>query len=218
VNPRILSDSGGPCEAPGGAIFDPEYSQCIEDVKREYITSTALGSMFGCFLMGFGANLPIALAPGMGMNAYFTYSVVGFRGTLDVSYKAALTAVLIEGAIFTVLAVTGIRYFIVKFIPEPVKTATPAAIGAFLAHLGLQTAEGIGVVVSDIATAVTLGGCPDDRRTPIVALTDACKADTSMCVTSDAYTCDNLGGVMQAGTAWVGILGLLIMTIMMAYK
>ena len=71
---------------------------------------------------------------------------MGWRGTEDVSFQAAVTAVLIEGAIFFVLAVTGVRYAIIKLIPEPVRLATPAAIGFFLAHLGLQTAEGIGVV------------------------------------------------------------------------
>jgi adenine/guanine/hypoxanthine permease len=152
-----------------GGIFGPNYTQCLEDIKREYITATALASMIGCILMGVMANLPIALAPGMGMNAYFTYTVVGWRGTGGVGYEAAVTAVVIEGAIFLVLAVTGARYAIIKLIPEPVKIATPAGIGAFLAHLGLQTAEGIGAVVSDIATAVTLGACvssakPDGRR------------------------------------------------------
>jgi AGZA family xanthine/uracil permease-like MFS transporter len=75
------------------------------------------------------------------MNAYFTCSVVGWRGTATVSYEAAVTAIMIEVIIFLLLAVTGVRYAIIKLIPEPVKThvktATPAAIGAFLAHLGL---------------------------------------------------------------------------------
>jgi AGZA family xanthine/uracil permease-like MFS transporter len=219
VNPRILADSGGPC-TPGddGGIFGDSYVKCMEDVKREYVTSTAIASMFGCLCMGLLANLPIALAPGMGMNAYFTYSVIGWRGTGDVSYNAAITAVLIEGGLFLFLALTGIRYAIIKWIPEPVRLATPAAIGFFLAHLGLQTAEGIGLVVSDIATAVTLGACVEDKRTYIVALTPGCAADTTTCVLSDAYTCDDLGGVMESGTTWVGILGLLIIVIMLAYK
>lgn len=69
VNPRIISDSGGPCPFPeSGDLFDPAFSACIEDVKKELITATALASMFGCFVMGLGANLPVALAPGMGMN------------------------------------------------------------------------------------------------------------------------------------------------------
>jgi hypothetical protein len=97
---------------------------------------------------------------------------------------------MIEGAIFLVLALTGLRYKIVRLIPEPVRIATPAGIGAFLAHLGLQSAEGIGVVVGDIATAVTLGGCPEDKRVYLVAYDDAC-ANDGICLTSDNYTCDN---------------------------
>lgn len=173
--------------------------------------------MVGCFLMGILGNLPIALAPGMGLNAYFTYSVVGWRGTGNISYQAAVTAVAIEGVIFFILAITGARFAIIRLLPEPIKTATPAAIGAFLAHLGLQTAEGIGVVVADVATAVTLGGCPEDRRTKMTSLTDDC-SDLGICVTSDAYTCDDLGGIMQSWTTWIGILGLVIMVILLAYK
>jgi AGZA family xanthine/uracil permease-like MFS transporter len=168
--------------------------------------------------MGLMANLPVALAPGMGMNAYFTYSVVGWRGTGGVSYEAAVTAVMIEGAIFLCLALSGARYAIVRLIPEPVRLATPAAIGAFLAHLGLQTAEGLGVVVSDIATAVTLGACPVSNRVPIVALTDACAENSVQCVKSDAYVCLNDGGVMTSATTWVGILGTAIILVFLAYK
>ena len=111
-----------------------------------------------------------------------------------------MTAILIEGAIFAVLAITGARYFIIKLIPDPIRHATSAGIGFFLAHIGLQSAEGIGVVVGDIATAVTLGGCPPERRTPLVALTESCKNNTKSCVISDNYTCDNLGGVMTSAT------------------
>jgi AGZA family xanthine/uracil permease-like MFS transporter len=217
INPRILSDSGGSCVPPDGNIFAPEYETCLEEIRRQYVTSTALGSFVGCLLMGLFANLPIALAPGMGMNAYFTYNVVGWRGTGPVDYEAALTAVIIEGCIFFVLAVTGIRFTIAKLIPEPIKLATAPAIGAFLAHLGLQTAEGLGIVVSDIATAVTLGGCPEAFRTPIVAYDDACQND-GICVFSDAYTCDVLGTPMTSATTWLGLLGMMIMAIMLAYK
>ena len=220
VNPRILADSGGPCvpNEQDGGIFSSEYETCLENIRRQYVTATAIASMIGCLLMGIGANLPIALAPGMGTNAYFTYSVVGFRGTGTISYEAAVTAVLIEGAIFFVLAITGVRYALVKLVPEPVRIATAAGIGAFLAHLGLQTAEGIGVVVGDTATLITLGGCPIDHRTPIVALTKACMANSTECFISDAYTCDSLSSVMTSATTWIGILGLFLMSIMLAYK
>lgn len=215
VNPGILSTSGGTCESD---LSEDEYNLCLNDVKKQFIVSTALVSMFACLLMGLWANLPIALSCGMGMNAYFTFNVVGFHGFGNVKYGAALVAVLIEGLVFFVLAVTGARYYIIKMIPEPVRIATPAAIGAFLAHLGLQTAEGIGIVVSDIATAVTLGGCIEEKRVPIVPLTESCIENTDSCLQSDAYTCDNLGGQMESPTAWMGILGTVIMAILLAYK
>ncbi|KAL7542897.1 hypothetical protein ACHAXR_012777 [Thalassiosira sp. AJA248-18] len=221
VNPRILADSGGPC-VPGDdgvfeGIFGESYEECLEKIKQQYVTATAIGSMVACLLMGLVANLPIALAPGMGMNAYFTYSVVGWRGTGKVSYQAACTAVMIEGALFFVLAITGLRYKIIKLIPKPVRVATPAGIGAFLAHLGLQTAEGIGAVVGDVATAVTLGGCPEDKRTKMVAYDADCE-NLGICVFSDNYTCDVNGGFMTSGTLWLGILGMMIIAIALAYK
>lgn len=215
VNPMILADSGGPCE---GDPFSLEYETCLEQIKRQYVTATALASMFGCFFMGITANLPIALSCGMGLNAYFTYNVVGFRGFGAISYQAALTAVIIEGCIFFVLAVTGARFTLVKLIPESIQLATPAAIGCFLAHLGLQTAEGIGLVVADTATSVTLGGCPEDKRTFIVSLTEDCLNDRNNCLANGAYTCDDLGGVMTSATTWIGILGLIIMAALLSYK
>jgi AGZA family xanthine/uracil permease-like MFS transporter len=219
VNPRILSDSGGTCEYGDGGPFSPEYDLCVEETKRQMVVATALTSMVACLIMGLWANLPIALSCGMGMNAFFTYNVVGFRGFGNVSYGAALSAVLIEGIVFFILAVTGARYWIIKtFIPEPVRLAVPAAIGAFLAHLGLQTAEGLGIVVGDIATAVTLGGCSPERRIPLVAYDAACQANSADCLASDNYTCDSLGGQMESPTAWLGIFGGLLMVILLAYK
>ena len=102
--------------------------------------------------------------------------------------------------------------------PEPVRLATPAAIGAFLAHLGLQTAEGLGIVVADVATSVTIGGCPVSHRTPMVQYDESCSANAATCVTSDAYTCDVEGGIMTSGTTWAGIVGLLIMLGLLCYK
>ena len=69
-----------------------------------------------------------------------------------------------------------------------------------------------------VATAVTLGGCPEERRTPIVALTPQCAADSTFCVQSDAYTCDVEHGIMTSGTTWLGLLGLTIITVLLIYK
>lgn len=86
VNPRILADSGGSCDADAlGGPFSTAYGDCKEEVKRQLILSTALTSMVACFLMGGLANLPIALSCGMGMNAYFTFDVVGYHGGGQVS-------------------------------------------------------------------------------------------------------------------------------------
>mmetsp|Transcript_20641 Transcript_20641/g.31120 ORF Transcript_20641/g.31120 Transcript_20641/m.31120 type:complete len:428 (-) Transcript_20641:139-1422(-) len=124
---------------------------------------------------------------------------------------------MIEGAIFFVLALTGLRYRIIRLIPEPVRIATPAGIGAFLAHLGLQTAEGIGAVVGDIATAVTLGGCPPEKQTKLVAWDDLCRLE-GICVPSDNYTCDVEGGIMTSGRTWLGLLGMMIIAVALGYR
>ena len=84
VNPAILSDSGGPCIPPDGNIFDPEYETCMFDVKKQYITATAIASMIGCFLMGFMANLPVALAPGVSnQNSVYAF-VTSFCNSIKV--------------------------------------------------------------------------------------------------------------------------------------
>jgi xanthine/uracil/vitamin C permease (AzgA family) len=126
VNAQILSDSGGPCYcdeltyvnetgdevfAESGCMFGgpglDAYNECKLDVQRQLITATAVSSFLACMMMGMFANLPFALAPGMGLNAYFTYDVVGFKGSGDVKWNTAMTAIFIEGFIFLFLTVTG---------------------------------------------------------------------------------------------------------------
>jgi AGZA family xanthine/uracil permease-like MFS transporter len=170
VNPMILADSGGSCTCDGpGCIFGPDYLACVDEVKYDLVMTTALTSGIACLLMGVVANLPFALAPGMGMNAYFTYGVVGWRGTGAVSYGAALTAIFIEGIIFCLVSAAGLRIKIVQLIPKPVRIATSAGIGLFLCLLGMQTAEGIGLIVSDTATGITFGGCAEESKVPLYA-------------------------------------------------
>ena len=131
VNPQILAQAGMPAE--------------------DVAVATALASAAATLLMGLLANYPVALAPGMGLNAYFTFGVV--QG-LGVSWQVALAAVFVEGVLFLLLAVSGARTALLRAIPEPLKLATMAGIGLFLAAIGFQNA---GWVADHPATLVTLG-------------------------------------------------------------
>lgn len=114
-------------------------------------TSTALAAIIGCLVMAFWGKLPFGLAPGMGLNAFFVYSVCLGMGY---SWQFALTAVLLEGFIFILLTVTNVREAIVKAIPLSLRNAIGAGIGLFIAFIGLSSA---GVVVNNEATLVALG-------------------------------------------------------------
>ena len=130
VNPGILSASG----MDFGAVF----------------TATALSSAIATLVMAFVANLPFALAPGMGLNAFLAYTVVLGMGY---SWQFALTAVFFEGLIFIVLTIFNIREAIVNSIPDSLKKAISVGIGFFIAFIGMQNA---GIIV-DGATLVDLG-------------------------------------------------------------
>ena len=134
VNPSIfsaLADQG----MPTNAVF----------------TATALAAIIGTLVMALYAKKPFALAPGMGLNAFFVYTVCL---TMGYSWQFALTAILLEGIIFIILSVTKVRDLIVKAIPDTLKKAIGAGIGLYIAFIGLQNA---GIIVNDDATLVTLG-------------------------------------------------------------
>jgi len=131
VNPSILSATG----MDQAALF----------------TTTALASIVATLLMAFWAKLPFALAPGMGLNAFFAFTVVLGMGY---SWQFALTAVLIEGVIFILLTIFNVREAIVNAIPKSVRLAISAGIGLFIAFIGLQNA---GIVVNNEATLISLG-------------------------------------------------------------
>lgn len=114
-----------------------------------YVT-TALSAVIGTVLIGLMANLPLAQAPGMGLNAFFVYTVCF---TLGFTYANALVFVLLDGLIFVILTVTGLRKIIFEAIPSAVKAAIPAGIGLFIAFLGLQDAK---LVIPKDSTCVTL--------------------------------------------------------------
>ena len=132
VNPSMFSLLDG---MTGGAVF----------------TSTALAAIVGCLAMAFWGKLPFGLAPGMGLNAFFVYSVCLGMGY---SWQFALTAVLLEGFTFILLTVTNVREAIVNAIPLSLRNAIGAGIGLFIAFIGLSSA---GVVVNNEATLVSLG-------------------------------------------------------------
>lgn len=132
VNPSMFGQLDG---MPGGAVF----------------TSTALAAIIGCVTMALWGKLPFGLAPGMGLNAFFVYSVCMGMGY---TWQFALTAVLIEGVIFIILTLTNVREAIVNAIPLSLRNAIGAGIGLFIAFIGLESA---GVIVQDNATLVTLG-------------------------------------------------------------
>ena len=132
VNPSMFSILDG---MTGGAVF----------------TSTALAAIIGCLAMAFWGKLPFGLAPGMGLNAFFVYSVCLGMGY---TWQFALTAVLLEGFIFILLTVTNVREAIVNAIPLSLRNAIGAGIGLFIAFIGLSSA---GVVVNNEATLVALG-------------------------------------------------------------
>lgn len=132
VNPTMFSQLDG---MPGGAVF----------------TSTALASIAGCLVMAFWGKLPFGLAPGMGLNAFFVYSVCLGMGY---SWQFALTAVLLEGIIFIILTLTNVREAIVNAIPYSLRNAIGAGIGLFIAFVGMSSA---GVIVRNDATLVALG-------------------------------------------------------------
>jgi AGZA family xanthine/uracil permease-like MFS transporter len=140
VNPLILSDAGMPVAGVAAA--------------------TCLAAGFGSILMGLIANYPLALAPGMGLNAYFTYTVVKGMG---VPWETALGCVLISGLVFLALTLAGVRKLIVEAVPRPLFAAIAAGIGLFIAFIGLK---GAGLVVANPATTVALG----DLKAPATLL------------------------------------------------
>lgn len=135
VNPSILSATG----MDAGAVF----------------TTTCISAVVATLVMALYAKLPFALAPGMGLNAFFAYTVVL---TMGYSWQFALTAVLIEGVIFILLTITGLRQYIVNAIPLILRRAISPGIGLFIAFVGLKSA---GIVTSSEATFITLGNLHD---------------------------------------------------------
>lgn len=132
-------------------IVNPSILSATGMDKDALFTTTALATIFATLLMAFLAKLPIAQAPGMGLNSFFAFSVVLGMGY---SWQFALTAVFIEGIIFILLTFFNIRELIVKSIPKVLKDAIPVGIGLFITLIGLK---GAGIVVANENTLLTIG-------------------------------------------------------------
>ncbi|MEK3887575.1 NCS2 family permease [Bacillus sp. FSL K6-3431] len=140
VNPIILKDAGVP--------FDQVF------------TATIIATVIGTLWMALAANYPIAIAPGMGLNAYFAYSVVG---THDISYQVAFSAVFVAGIIFVLLSLTPFRKMLIEAIPDNLKHGITAGIGLFIAFIGMRLT---GLIVAHPSNLVALG----DLHSPGVLL------------------------------------------------
>ncbi|KAK4044842.1 ubiquitin carboxyl-terminal hydrolase [Parachaetomium inaequale] len=204
VNAFILAESGYgcPCEKPydlqGNCANMAEWTECYNDVKLDLVTATTAVAGFSSILFGLLTNLPVALGPGMGLNAYFTYQVVGVKGMGSVNYRVALTAVFIEGWIFMFLALTGLRHWLVKIIPGTIKIASGVGIGLFLTLIGMSYTSGLGMITGGTSTPLTIGGCPVEHL-------------------NEAGECTS--GIMTNPKTWVGIIcGGLLTTFLMAFR
>ncbi|PRQ59589.1 putative xanthine/uracil/vitamin C permease [Rosa chinensis] len=238
VNASILTDSGGTCSVSDciplcsdsslsvnnctGTVIQPDasckfdpvnpgYTACLDRVRKDLIVATVASSLIGCVIMGAFANLPLALAPGMGTNAYFAYTVVGFHGSGNVSYQSALAAVFMEGLIFLLISAIGLRAQLAKLIPKPVRISSSAGIGLFLAFIGLQSNQGIGLVGYSSSTLVTIGACPASKRVSLAPVVTAANGTVSLLaggtVSGDIFCTQ---GRMESPTFWLGIVGFVI--------
>jgi AGZA family xanthine/uracil permease-like MFS transporter len=178
---------------------DRDYSLCLVEVNRDFVTATAAIAALGSFLMGISSNLPVAVAPAMGLNAYLAYQIVGFHGTGPIDYRVAMTAVFVEGFIFVALSLLGIRQWLARVIPASIKVACGAGIGLFLTLIGLSYSAGIGAITGSKATPLDLGGCPTKYLDP----------DTGACLSHKATN----------PTMWLGFLvGGVFTALLMTYK
>lgn len=201
VNAAIMSDSGGTCVCPtnDGCSTDDTYLACVSEVKRDLITTTAAVSALASVLMGLLANLPVGMAPGLGLNAYFTYSIVGFHGTGLITYREALAAVFMEGWIFFILSLLGLRQWLARVMPQSLVMSVGTGIGIYIAFIGLSSG-GLGVIGGDTTNLVGLGGCKPENFLP--DLPNYCA-----------------GGVMRSPTMWLGIfIGGFMTVFLMMYR
>ncbi|MFP9059805.1 NCS2 family permease [Natrialbaceae archaeon A-chndr2] len=205
VNPAILVPAI--FELPPGEIGPGSETEIAgsmytyTEVFQMLAVVTILASILAISVMAFYANRPFGLAPGMGLNAFFTFTVVL---TLGVPWQVALAAVFVEGIIFIALTAVGARKYIIELFPEPVKFAVGAGIGVFLLFLGLQEME---VVVAYDATLITLGNV---LESPVAAFSLAGLVLTLLLYARGVRGSIIIGILTTAIAAWVVTLAGLV--------
>ena len=174
VNPTILSDAGVPFE--------------------QAFTATIIAAVVGTLWMALAANYPIALAPGMGLNAYFAYTVVG---TNNIGYETAFAAVFVAGVIFIILSLTSFREKLIEAIPDTLKHGITAGIGLFIAYTGLRMS---GIITSDPSNLIGLGDLHS---------TSAILALVGLAITL-VLMARNINGALFIGMVVTGVIAYLI--------
>ncbi|XMA09822.1 hypothetical protein WAI453_002613 [Rhynchosporium graminicola] len=209
VNSNIMTSSGGICGScdisEGGSPFEcpsqPEYALCLNRMTRDFVTGTAAVAALTSFCMGLFANMPIALAPGMGLNAYFAFTVVGPYGFGPVSYELALTAIFIEGFVFVGLSLLGMRQWLARAIPASIKLGSSVGIGLYLTIIGLTYSAGIGAITGATSVPLELAGCAMSDRDPVTGF------------------CPPGVDKMASHTLWIGVFcGGFLTAILMMYR
>ncbi|GAB2269722.1 hypothetical protein Dimus_004644 [Dionaea muscipula] len=200
----VLSASGGTCSVSdcsptfNGTIShdcrskpNAGYEGCISVIKSDLVVSVSLASMVGCLAMGILANMPFGLAPGTGQSMYMTYNLVGIHGSGAMTYQDAMGLWLAEAILFIVISASGVRAKLARLIPVSVRLACAVGIGLFMAFVGLQIHQGVGLIGPDPSSLVTITACA--------------KADsiTGQCIG---------GGKMKSMRFWLGLAGFLIMS------
>lgn len=247
LNPQIIGSTGGTCNAKElctdvqyqvqgeSCLFttdNPAAGQCLETFKMSLTTATAIASLVSCFIIGFFANLPMGLAPGIGINVYFAYQVVG-QGTL--TYEQALVAIFLEGFFFIILSLSGARGAIMRHMPASIAFAGSVGMGLLLAYTGLRN---LGVIVFDGTTLTTLGGCPANDSLSVYVGPQILDLDNLTLILEDdsdnssyqvnvslenideasrnVYACASKE--MRSPTMWLGISGGIIMSLLTAWR
>lgn len=193
---NIFSGQARPCNSDRGIVGTRQHSlRVLHQSSRGIGVSRYYAGLYVC--KNLSTNC--AHSPGMGLNAYFAYQVVGIRGRGPVPYSLALTAVFVEGFIFIILALTGMRHWLVKIIPGTIKTASGVGIGLFLTMVGMSYAEGIGIITGNPKTPLAIAGCDAAYLDP---KTGAC-----------------MSHLMTSSKMWLGIMcGGLLTAFLMAFR